>query len=168
MKFSAQEEYGIRCLQNIGNAWKKNKTVTITDISSSEGISQHNTAKLLRILRIAGIIESERGQSGGYSLTRPPEEIYIKDVLAVLGGRLFDDSFCETHSGVSDICNHTLNCSVRSLWTVIQDAVDFVVANITLMDLLGPNKEMKDKLESNYATLEFVKENSGGMQGKNV
>ena len=137
MKFSAQEEYGIRCLIRIGKAYRVNKALTIPEISNSEGISQHNVGKLLRILRLGGFLESERGQTGGYTLSRSPAEIKIGDVLNVLGGRLYDESFCNTHSGAVSICTNSVECSVRSLWKIIQDSVDQVIDKLTLNDLLG-------------------------------
>lgn len=146
MKFSAQEEYGIRCLIQIGKAYKKNKALTIPEVSEAEGLSQHNAAKLLRVLRLGGILESERGQTGGYTLTRPPENITIGEVLAVLGGRLFDESFCQTHSGAFDICTNSVDCSIRSLWKIIQDAVDSVVGKLTLNDLLGSEDDFFSKI----------------------
>lgn len=145
MKFSAQEEYGIRCLIQIGKAYKRNKALTIPEVSEAEGISQHNAAKLLRVLRIGGILESERGQTGGYTLTRNPEKIIIGEVLAVLGGRLFDDTFCQTHSGAFDICTNSVDCSIRSLWKIIQDAVDSVVNKLSLNDLLGTEYDFFSK-----------------------
>lgn len=149
MKFSTTEEYGIRCLIRIAKFYEIGKTLTIPEISKAEGITQHNTAKILRALRLGGFLESERGQTGGYSLTRKPEEIKIKEVLNTLGGRLFDSSFCESHSGMSDICTHTIDCSVRSLWKVIQDAVDTVVKDISLKDLIGSENETFEKFNEN-------------------
>lgn len=146
MKFSAQEEYGIRCLIQLGKAYKKGNALTIPEVSEAEGISQHNAAKLLRVLRLGGILESERGQSGGYTLTRPPEKITLGEILTVLGGRLFDDSFCLTHSGANDICTNTVDCSIRSLWKIIQDSVDSVVNKLTLNDLLGSEDDFFSKI----------------------
>ncbi|MBL1213074.1 MAG: Rrf2 family transcriptional regulator [Ignavibacteriae bacterium] len=137
MKFSAQEEYGLRCLIRVAKLQHLKKGLTIPEISQSEGISQHNTAKILRLLRIGGFLESERGQLGGYKLSRKPENIFIKDVLDSLGGRLYDETFCESHSGITNICTNSIDCSVRSVWKMIQQAVDDVISNLTLNDLLG-------------------------------
>ncbi|PKL83662.1 MAG: transcriptional regulator [Ignavibacteriae bacterium HGW-Ignavibacteriae-3] len=137
MKFSAQEEYGLRCLLRIAKFYAVEKSLTIPEISRAEGISEHNAGKILRVLRIGEFLESSRGQIGGYTLTRPPEEILVGDVLTVLGGRLFDDEFCNTHTGAMDICTNSIDCSVRSLWKQIQESVDSVLANMTLKDLMG-------------------------------
>ncbi len=155
MKFNAQEEYGLRCMLRIAKFYKVGKSLTIPEISRAEGISEHNTGKILRILRLAGFLDAERGQMGGYTLSRTPEQISVGEVMQVLGGRLYDDSFCQTHSGISDICTNSIDCSVRSLWKLIQDAVDSVVRNLTLKDLLGSESnlfEMFNAFSSNNET----------------
>jgi len=79
MKFSTQEEYGLRCLLRICKA--EPKGLTITEISGMEGLSTAHVGKLLRILRMGEFIDSERGQNGGYKLSRPAEKIIIGEFL---------------------------------------------------------------------------------------
>ena len=148
MKFSSQEEYGLRCLLRIGKA--EPKGLTIPEISEMEGMSTAHVGKLLRILRLGEIIESERGQNGGYRLARPAEEILISDVLTALGGRLFEANFCQDHSGVATICTNSIDCSVRSLWSTIQNMLDGLLSKITLKDLLG-KEEVVSIIVGNYA-----------------
>jgi Rrf2 family protein len=136
LKFSAQEEYGLRCLMQIARKGAEG-SLTIPEISRLEGLTPTHTAKLLMILRKEGFITSTRGQSGGYALTRPANEINVGDVLACLGGKLYDAEFCRKHTGSLDICTHAVDCSVRSLWQVIQLAVDDVLGKVTVADMLG-------------------------------
>lgn len=138
MKFTAQEEYGLRLLVRLGVAFNEGTGLTIPEISSAENISQHNVAKILRVLRLGGLLESERGRLGGYALTRKPKEIFISDVFDVLGEKFFDISYCNNHISADEllICKHTSDCSVRSLWRVIQNSIDNVVKDLTLNDLL--------------------------------
>lgn len=137
MKFSAQEEYGLRCLIRIARFYEMGKSLTIPEISRGEGITEHTTAKILRVLRLGGFLESERGHLGGYTLSRPPEKIYLNNVLKVLGGKLYDDEFCKTHSRGENICTITSDCSVRSVWILIQDSVDKALDNLSIKDLMG-------------------------------
>lgn len=134
MKFSAQEEYGLRCLLQIARLGEGG-SLTIPEIAKNEGMSPTHVAKLLMILRRDGFLVSTRGQQGGYALARTPETTYVGDVLASLGGRLYDDGFCERHNGEEE-CRHHVDCSVRSLWQSIQSAVDSIVATLTLAELL--------------------------------
>ncbi len=136
MKFSTQEEYGLRCLLRIGKS-KSPNGLTIPEISQLEGLSAANVGKILRVLRLGGFIESSRGQTGGYKLTRSPNEIIVGEVLAALGGRFFGEDFCSDHSGNELMCTHTIDCSVRSVWRTVQSLIDKVLGKMTLKDLLG-------------------------------
>src|SRR5688572_3949347 len=107
MKFSAQEEYGLRCLIQLA---RSGQSMTIPEISRVEGMSTTHVAKLLTILRKEGFIVSTRGQAGGYVLSRPPEEIVIGAVLEALGGKLYDGDFCNRHAGQLSICTHAVDC----------------------------------------------------------
>ena len=103
MKFSSQEEYGLRCLLQLSRRGP-GASMTIPEISAAEGLSVPYVAKLVRILRQDGFVKSSRGQSGGYTLTRPPAEIIVGEVLAALGGRIFDSETCERYHGTVDMC----------------------------------------------------------------
>ncbi|MCC6858359.1 MAG: Rrf2 family transcriptional regulator [Bryobacterales bacterium] len=142
MKFSAPEEYGLRCLLQIARQGPGG-SLTIPQVSQAEGISQHHAAKLLRILRTGGFLKSARGQAGGYTLARPAREIVVADVLDVLGGRLFNPDFCARHAGPDAACAQTTDCSIRSLWLALQTAVDGVLNRTTLQDLLQNGREMQ-------------------------
>jgi len=135
MKFSTQEEYGVRCLLQIARAGE-GEALTIPEISQAEGLSEATVGKLLRLLRIGGFILSERGRDGGYTLARDPSEIVLGNVLAALGDRIIGDDFCEKHSGVKNFCVHTIDCTVFSLWERVQSAVDEILFSTTLRDLL--------------------------------
>jgi Rrf2 family iron-sulfur cluster assembly transcriptional regulator len=136
MKLSSQEEFGLRCLLRLARQGERGG-MTLPEISEAEGISTAHAAKLMRLLRRGGFVTSARGQAGGYTLSRPPEKILIGEVLALLGGRLFDPAFCDTHSGVETVCTHTVDCSIRSLWRAVQIVVDRVLNGTTLKELIA-------------------------------
>ena len=142
MKMSAQEEYGLRCLLRLGHAGD-GASLTLSELSRSEGISLPNVAKMMRILRRSGYVRSTRGKEGGYTLARRPEEINVGEALALLGGRLFDSRFCDRHAGTSRLCSNSTDCSIRSVWRTLQDAVDGVLARMSLKDLLRTEEEMR-------------------------
>ena len=139
MKFSTQEEYGLRCLIRIARFHEMGKALTIPEISRGEGISEHVTAKILRALRLGGFIESARGHLGGYTLARSPQNILVGNVLKELGGKLYDESFCSSHSKGDLLCTVTSDCTVRSLWVLIQNSVDSVIGGMQLSDLITNN-----------------------------
>jgi Rrf2 family iron-sulfur cluster assembly transcriptional regulator len=147
MKITAQEEYGLRILLRIARHDQKTG-VTIPLISESEGISTAYVAKLTRILRIAGYINSTPGNKGGYVLAQPAGQININQVMKVLGGALFSKKFCEEYPGALKLCTNSIDCSIRSLWQMIQLTVDQLLDQVTLQDLINPEQESSALLES--------------------
>lgn len=139
MKFSAQEEYGLRCLMQLAKRGE-GASMTIPEISKEEGLTTTHVAKILMILRKEGFITSTRGQAGGYTLAKTADQINVGEVLAALGGKLYDEEFCRKHTGALHICTHDLDCSVRSVWQVVQEAVDSVLNKISLADMVTPAK----------------------------
>ncbi len=142
MKISSQEEYGLRILLRIAQ-FGNSEGITIPQLSEEEGISEHYVAKLCRLLRLAGYINSTRGKEGGYSLAIPADQIKLSEVIGVLGGKLYSSEFCKKHSGFLQLCTHTSECSVRSVWHLVQNAVDQVLEQITIQDLIKSDNTIK-------------------------
>jgi Rrf2 family protein len=141
VKLSSQEEYGLRCLLQIGRLGEGG-SLTIAELSQREGISAPNVAKIMRILRRAGLARSTRGKAGGYTLSRPAMEIPVGEVLGALGGRLYDATFCDRHSGVERFCLNNSDCSIRPVLRHVQEAVDQVLGRLTLQSLLRTEREV--------------------------
>lgn len=146
MKITAQEEYGLRVLIRIARCVSA-EGMSIPQLSEAEGLTSHYVAKLTRQLRLAGFINSTPGNKGGYILARPAEEIVINDVLKALGGALYTNEFCRTHTGSLKLCSHSVDCSARSLWQMIQFTVDGLLNKITLYHLVNPGAESSQILE---------------------
>jgi Rrf2 family protein len=144
MKLSSLEEYGLRCLVQLGHAEDAgDASLTIAEMSRLEGISAPNVAKIMRVLRRSGLVTSTRGQSGGYVLARPPQDIRVSDILAALGGRLYDPGFCDKHSGSARPCTHLSDCSIRPVLRQVQEAVDQVLSALTLQSLLRNEAQVR-------------------------
>ena len=142
MKISAQEEYGLRCLLYMARNGEA-KSHSIPEISRAEGLSVPNVAKLMRILRLGGLVASVRGQAGGYTLSRPSNVVTVSEVLGLLGGRFFNPHFCDRHSGLDRVCTHSGECALRLLWGSVQKTLDSMLINITLHDLLRNEVDMR-------------------------
>ncbi len=150
MKVSAQEEYGLRCLVHMARAGNGG-SLSIPEISRAEGLSVPNVAKLMRLLRIGGFVESVRGQAGGYSLARPANEISIGEVLELLGGSFYGSHFCQRHAGLQQACAHATDCSIRCVWRTLQELLENVLGNTTLRDLLMTEQDTRRWLNSRIA-----------------
>lgn len=150
MKITAQEEYGLRILLRIARCQDKNG-MSIPQLSEAEGLTGAYVAKLTRKLRIEGYINSTPGNKGGYVLAKASANINMNQVLKTLGGPLFDKSFCGDYSGSLKFCTNSVDCSVRSLWQMVQFSVDQLLDKMTLSDLINSGEKSNHLLN---ATLE--------------
>ena len=145
MKFSAQEEYGLRCVLHLARAasgadgGEKGAPAsrTVSAVAEREGVSAQYASRLFRVLAKAGVVEGVRGCKGGYALARPPEQIAVAEVLTALGGKFYEPGLCDRYSGDSKSCVHTSDCSIRSLWSALQGAIDEVLVRTSLADLVA-------------------------------
>jgi len=142
MHLLAREETGLRCLLQVALEGRNGAPVSISSIAAGEGISGVYAAKLLRQLRMAGLLESTRGAAGGYRLTRAADEITVWDAIQAL-----DESFLPAESCGCDPqdrvdCRRTTDCAVSSLWRRIGDDVRRQLTGVSLAELcrgtLGP------------------------------
>lgn len=147
MKISAQEEYGLRVLLRIAKC-RNDESMSIQALSTLEGLSQAYVAKLTRILRQSGYINSNPGNVGGYILAKPAKEININHVLKSLGGSLFTKEFCGDYTGAMKFCTNSVDCSVRSLWQMIQFTVDNLLNKVTLADLNSSEEKSSQLLRA--------------------
>ncbi|MEO6850497.1 MAG: Rrf2 family transcriptional regulator [Mucilaginibacter sp.] len=161
MKITSQEEYGLRVLLRIAKCREK-EGMTIQVLSFAEGLSTPYVAKLTRMLRIAGYITSTPGNKGGYTLSRPATEININQVLKILGGSLFEKSFCEDYTGTLQFCTNSVDCSIRSLWQMVQITIDQILDKISLDDLIGSEMNADEMINS------IIEQNTKAAVAKNV
>jgi Rrf2 family protein len=153
MKITSQEEYGLRCLLRLA-ASDEGHSVTIPEIAAAEGLSHPYVAKLLAVLRHAGLIESVRGRAGGYRLAAPPAEISLGSVLRVLGEPLFEDpGYCQRHAGteIEGNCVHHGACTLRALWQALESWMRSTFNQITLADLLQSEHRLSDLIRTRLA-----------------
>lgn len=158
MKITAQEEYGLRILIRIASC-RDEEGMSIPQLSEAEGLSSHYVAKLTRLLRMEGLINSTPGNKGGYILAKPAKKININKVLKALGGALFDQEFCGLHAGTLKLCTNSVECSARSLWKMVQFTVDQLLDQVTLYDLMNSEKESKENL------IQILEQNRPGLSG---
>lgn len=160
MKISASDEYGLRILLQIARAHPEDG-LSLSQISELENISQAYVAKLTRTLRLAGFIQSIRGQRGGYILAKPAQDIKINEVLKAMGGVMFDEKFCGQHTGTLSLCTNSVDCSVRSLWRILQWNMDKLLDQISLHDLLKNEKQVDASL--NILSEQLMQDQQSGL-----
>jgi len=86
MRVSAKADYALRGVLEIAAA--KNPPVKRDEIAKAQRIPVKFLETILGELKHAGIIASQRGAEGGYSLAKDPAEVTVADVIRVIDGPL--------------------------------------------------------------------------------
>jgi Rrf2 family protein len=146
MRLTAQEEYGLRCLLQVARG--QEGSMTTPEIAEREGLSQAHVHKLMRLLRRGGLVKSVRGRNGGYQLARPAEQINVGAALAALGDNFYSSDFCREHTGSERTCVRNSDCSIRSLWIAVDQAVQRALQSTNLSDLLRSEPDMAGWIRS--------------------
>ena len=141
MKLSTKARYGTRAMLELAKSYGK-KPLSIREIAKNQEISEKYLEHLLASLKAAGFIKSSRGTKGGYTLTKPPEEIRLSQIVQVLEGSVAPVDCVENEKA----CSRCGFCATRDVWALIKQSIDNVLYSITLADLARRQEQkMKDK-----------------------
>jgi len=142
MKLSTRARYGTMALLDVA-LYGEGGPVLLKDIAQRQQISLPYLEHLITPLITAGIVRSTRGARGGISLTRPPEDIKLSEVIPRLEGSL---SLVECIDDPTT-CSRSQTCVTREVWDELKKAMNGVLEEMTLQNLVerqkikGPPKE---------------------------
>ena len=85
MRLAAGVEWALHCCTTLGDLGD-GEALAAADLAALYELPPSYFAKSLQALSAAGIVESSRGQTGGYSLARSPDEITMLDVVDAVDG----------------------------------------------------------------------------------
>lgn len=139
MKLSPSEEYGLRCILQLAKSHGQGLS-TVEEIARSEGMSGAYVEKLLLQLKKKGLVTSLRGATGGYALTKNPNQTSVGAVLRALDGNFLDE-LCDRFPGEHEECVHLRQCQIRPVWVVVAHHLYQILNKITLSDLLSSEGE---------------------------
>ncbi len=149
MRFTEQEEIGLRCMLQMARNHPQG-LVKIDHIAERESLTPAYVAKMMRILRIAGLVESLRGHRGGYQLTREPDDIYLSEILDALGNRFHTPKDCNRNMRKRGRCVHQKDCSIRPLWSGIDQIIYSLLSKCKLSQLMGDEKKMNKWVRTHF------------------
>ena len=115
--------------------------ISLHDISQRQAVSMKYLEAIVAMLNKAGMVESRRGKSGGYRLTRSPDQYTVEEILMLTEGSLAPVT-CLT-PGASP-CARLANCRTYEMWKGLNDLISNYFGNITLADLALPDQAGND------------------------
>ena len=142
MKLTSKGRYAVMAMADLA---KNNTTVptSLTEISLRQGISIAYLEQLFLKLRKNNLVQSARGPSGGYVLTKPPEKIKLLSIISAVDEKIKTVK-CKKESKKG--CNgKSFKCITHNLWDDLETHINKFFEDNTLNDILF--KEVRNKSE---------------------
>jgi Rrf2 family protein len=138
VRTTAKADYAVRAAVELAAA---GELVTAEQIAQAQGIPVNFLENILRDLRRAGVVESRRGQQGGYALARPADEISVADVIRAVEGPL-----ANVRGHPPEELEYVGSAAkLRDVWVALRASVRSVLEQVTLADVA--RGELPERIE---------------------
>jgi Rrf2 family transcriptional regulator, iron-sulfur cluster assembly transcription factor len=144
VRITTWAEYGLICALHLAKRAGEGP-LTGREIAAGERLPADYVEQILLRLRRAGIVNSTRGARGGYTLSKAPEEISVREVIAASELGTFD-LHCVTHPVGEERCSESQSCSIRPVWMMLQRKIDDVLESVHLGDLLVDERTVRQRV----------------------
>lgn len=132
MKISTKGRYALRLMLDLAIN-DTGESIKIKKIAERQEISEKYLEQIITILNRAGFVKSMRGAQGGYRLAKSPEYYTVGMILRLTEGSLAPVACLDDEENQ---CNRSNHCATLTVWKKLNNAINNVVDNITLADLM--------------------------------
>jgi Rrf2 family protein len=140
---SKRAKYAIRSLVYLGQKQGQGP-VAIQEISETLTISRKFLEAILLDLRNEGILQSRKGQGGGYSLERSPDTVSVARVIRLVDGPLAAvPCVSQTAYARCDDCPDEKACLIRGIMKEVRDSTAHILENTMLDQLIRKAQEQE-------------------------
>jgi Rrf2 family protein len=136
MTISTKGRYALRIMMDLAN--HMGETIKLKDIAARQEISEKYMEQIISVLNKAGYVRSNRGAQGGYQLVMLPKEYTVGMILRLTEGSLAPVD-CLSDNALP--CEREGKCATIEVYKRIYDAVNEVIDNMTVQDLLDIERE---------------------------
>ena len=141
MRISTKGRYALRIMIDIAEQ-KGDGYVSVRDISARQNITAKYMEQIISTLLKAGYLVSFRGNSGGYKLSREPEEYIVGDILRLMEGSLSSSPCTEDNFD----CPMKRECRTYEFWAGLDRVVKDYIDSKTLRDLIPRKRDIESFL----------------------
>jgi FeS assembly SUF system regulator len=129
LRISRLTDYGTMVLAEL--AARRPDLRSAGPVAETTRIGHPTVSKLLKSLARAGLVTSERGSHGGYTLSRPADKISAAEIIDALEGPL-SITECSSTDGQ---CDFESWCHVGSAWQQINERIRTTLGEVSLAEL---------------------------------
>ncbi len=152
MKFSTRARYGLRIMVELARLQQTEPLVQLKRIAKITGLSIKYLGQLAIALRDNGLIVGVSGKNGGYMLSRAPENITLRQIIAASQGPIFATD-CVVNPG---LCMNAEGCETRTIWALVTQKMQEVLDEFTLAELIDKSWMERIKAENPHNPYLFI------------
>ncbi len=141
MKLTNKGRYAVMAMADLANV-KDRQTTNLTEISLRQGISISFLEQIFLKLKKNNLVKSSRGPTGGYSLTRSPEQIKLSSIIEAVDERVKTIG-CKKESK-KGCTGKSIKCITHNLWDDLETHINNFFEKNTLNDIIyrvGTNQQ---------------------------
>ena len=142
MKLTSKGRYAVMAMADLANT-NANEPINLTEISLRQGISISFLEQIFLKLKRNNLVESSRGPSGGYSLTKSPDEIKLSSIIKAVNEEVKTVG-CKKE--LKKGCNgKSIKCITHDLWDDLETHINNFFEKNTLKDIIYRIKNKQEK-----------------------
>jgi len=131
---SKKAKYGLKAAFYLTRHYGKGP-VLISDLARKENIPKKFLELILLELKKHGLLTSKMGKGGGYYLSKPPDKIYVGQIVRILDGPLAPVSCVSKTAYARCIeCENEKTCEIRKIMLQVRDSTAAILDHTTLVD----------------------------------
>jgi Rrf2 family protein len=130
-------EYAIRAMLDVAAA-EGGVRETTREVAEHQGIPKVFLPKIVQRLVQAGLLRAHRGPAGGIALSRPPDQINMRQIIEAMDGPIA----LNTCLILPSECPRESICPIHEIWVKTQDDLLSGLESITLSKLVARGKEL--------------------------
>ena len=143
MKISTKGRYAVRVMLDLALN-NTGECIKVKDIASRQDISEKYLEQIIAVLNKAGYVNSVRGAQGGYRLSKDPSDYTVGMILRLTEGSMAPVSCLDESSPECEQCD---TCETLEVWKKLYDAINDVIDNVTIADLVARRKQREGSLD---------------------
>lgn len=143
MMISSKGRYALRVMLDMAQR-ADGGYLSLKDIAQRQNISRKYLESIMPELARRGLVESAIGKTGGYRLTRAPEEYRVGEILWAAEGELAPVA-CLSKEGRK--CDKADFCYTLPFWRGLEEQINAYVNSYTLGDLLRCGEGSEDQCD---------------------
>ncbi len=131
MKISTKGRYALRVMIDLAMN-NTGEFISLKDISLRQGVSVKYLEQIVSLLNKHNLLQTARGNNGGYKLNRPIKEYKVGDILRAAEGDLAPITCVKEEAE----CDKKAGCLTYEFWKGLDDVINEYIDSKTLADLI--------------------------------